>query len=126
MPGLSAPSAKILTFRLNNGFCICFGQRLIFVQFAPSLIAPFLFEVEYYIGGLTQALNPVMWGHPQFFCVVVFNEDGRASRRMAAIDVAPAVADHEAARQVQTQVPRGPQEQAGTGLAELGRRILAT
>src|SRR6266436_6157666 len=98
MPGLSAPSAKILTLRLNNGFCICFGQRLRFVHFAPSLIAPFLFEVEYYIGRLSQALNPVMRGQPQFFRIVVFDENGRTPCRMAAINISPAIPNHEAAR----------------------------
>jgi len=68
------------------------------VQFAPSLIAPFIFEVEYYIGGLAQALNPVMWGQPQFFRVIVFDENGGAPGSMATINISPAISDHETAR----------------------------
>lgn len=54
------------------------------------------------------------------FGVTVVDENGLAAGGVAAIDVAPAIADHEAGSEVDVAFGGGAEEHAGRGLAEVG------
>jgi len=62
---------------------------------------------------------------PQFFVITVVDEDRGATGGMSAIDVAPAVSDHETAGEVDPKISRGAQQHAGARFAKLGRLALA-
>src|SRR6266446_4588404 len=55
----------------------------------------------------------------KLFAVTAINEYSHAPRRDPAIDVAPAVADHEAPRQVNLHLSRGVQQHPRRGLYEI-------
>ena len=59
---------------------------------------------------------------PQFLRIAAINENRPATGGVAAIHVAPAVADHPALRQINAQFARGAQQHAGLRLAAIAIR----
>src|ERR1700736_5269180 len=83
MPALSAPSAKILTLRSST-----------FFMFALALYDCQSFKCR---------RNSVVVSDGRRFSVGTIDEDGSATRRDACLDVAAAVANHVAARQINVE-----------------------
>src|SRR6266851_8254643 len=83
MPALSAPSAKILTLRSST-----------FFMFVLALYDCQSFKCR--------GNSVVVLGRRRF-SVGAIDEDGPASRGDAGFDVAPAIADHVAARQIDVE-----------------------
>src|ERR1700716_2691112 len=94
MPALSAPSAKILTLRSST-----------FFMFALALYDCQSFEGR---------RNSVVVLGRRRFSVGTIDKDGPASRRDAGFDVAPAVADHVAARQIDVEFGGAGQQHPGS------------
>src|SRR2546423_14056171 len=108
MPDLSAPSAKILTFRFNNRFCIRSGQSLPSSQGTSKQS----FFLKNDIGGFAEGLHPVMWGQTQWLRIAMIDENSQTPPGLAAIGVTPAGFNPKTAGQLHTQYPRCPEQNA--------------
>src|ERR1051325_11653955 len=100
MPGLSAPSAKIFTFKFSNGFCIYSPRKFninrkhiqaVFCSLVHLCSSIFRLHLKNNIGGFAQALNAVMGRLPQRLGIAMVDENRGATRCMPAVDVPPAV-----------------------------------
>ena len=75
--------------------------------------------VQDYVRGLGQIASGKIRFLPEFLRVAAINENRPAAGGMAAIHVAPAVADHPALRKVNAEFARGAQQHARLRLAAI-------
>src|ERR1017187_7034627 len=81
---------------------------------------------ENYVRSLGQIASGKIRFLLQLLGIAAINENSFAAGGMAAINVAPAIADHPASREVNVQLARGAAQHAGLGLAAIAiRRALA-
>ena len=79
-------------------------------------------EVKDDFGSFEQAADAMMRWLTEFFRITVVDQNRGNPRRTAGIDVAPAVADHEAAREIDAQFALGAEQHAGLRLATVAFR----
>src|SRR5882757_6367999 len=104
MPALSAPSAKILTLRSST-----------FFMFALALYDCQSFKCR---------RNSVVVSDGRRFSVGTIDEDGKAARRDACLDVAAAVANHVAARQINVEFGGTGQQHSRPGFPAIAAVIV--
>ena len=85
-----------------------------------------LLQIQDKVNRLAQVLDAVIRRVAQFFGISLVNPNGGAASGMAAVNVAPAISNHETARKIDVQVSGRTQEHAGTRFAKFGGWFFVT
>ena len=115
IPALSAPSAKILTFKSFNVLMMSKGSVVsVIFRFAQDNVR-----------SLGQIASRKVRFLPEFLRITPINENRPAPGGMTAVHVPPAIAHHPALREVNAEFLRGAQQHARLRLATvaIGRAL---